>query len=182
VDLYPDISKLTQGLWIPDSRYAASGMTRGNDPRFDFKAMPPKSVIASQRVGAKRRPTTGSAKQSICRVTKEDGLLRRFAPRNDVDPSRTSAFSRRNAPELFNQRVPRNREGAGDPQERAQGKPGAPGTRSLACSKKTRELVTTGIRKTSGLPCAMVLTVSFALSLVTGLCCHHRRAENFCAT
>jgi hypothetical protein len=27
---------------------------------------------------------------------------------------------------------------------------------------------------TPGLPCAMVLTVSFALSLVTGLSCHHR--------
>src|SRR5579863_2226441 len=30
--------------------------------------------------------------------------------------------------------------------------------------------------ETPGFPCAMVLTVSFALSLVTGLCCHHRRA------
>jgi hypothetical protein len=27
---------------------------------------------------------------------------------------------------------------------------------------------------TSGLPCAMVLTVSFALSSVTGLSCHRR--------
>jgi hypothetical protein len=133
VDLYPDISKLTQGLWIPDSRYAASGMTRGNGSSLDFQAMLPKSVTASQRVGAKRRPTTGSATQSICRVTKEDGLLRRFASRNDVASSHISAFSRRDAPELFNQHVPRNREGAGDPQERAQGKPGAPGTRSLAC-------------------------------------------------
>jgi hypothetical protein len=39
-------------------------------------------VIASQRVGAKRRPMTGSAKQSSF-ITKEAGLLRRFAPRND---------------------------------------------------------------------------------------------------
>jgi hypothetical protein len=39
-------------------------------------------VIASQRVGAKRRPMTGSAKQSIERQSKY-GLLRRLAPRND---------------------------------------------------------------------------------------------------
>jgi hypothetical protein len=30
---------------------------------------------------------------------------------------------------------------------------------------------------TPGLPCAMVLTVSSALSLVTGLCCHHHRRD-----
>jgi hypothetical protein len=36
-------------------------------------------VIASQRVGAKRRPMTGSAKQSMERNS-ETGLLRRFAP------------------------------------------------------------------------------------------------------
>jgi hypothetical protein len=40
-----------------------------------------KTVIASQRVGAKRRPMTGSAKQS--RMQGKTGLLRRFAPRND---------------------------------------------------------------------------------------------------
>jgi hypothetical protein len=40
------------------------------------------TVIASQRVGAKRRPMTGSAKQSILPLP-SDGLLRRFAPRND---------------------------------------------------------------------------------------------------
>ena len=30
---------------------------------------------------------------------------------------------------------------------------------------------------TSGLPCAMVLTVSFVLSLVSRACCHHRRPQ-----
>jgi hypothetical protein len=34
-------------------------------------------VIASQRVGAKRRPMTGSAKQSM--VKKKKGLLRRLS-------------------------------------------------------------------------------------------------------
>jgi hypothetical protein len=39
------------------------------------------TVIASQRVGAKRRPMTGSAKQSSFReATKKVGLLRRYAP------------------------------------------------------------------------------------------------------
>jgi hypothetical protein len=52
------------------------------------------AVIASQRVGAKRRPMTGSAKQSIAAAEGKYGLLRRFrlrslsyggqvAPRND---------------------------------------------------------------------------------------------------
>src|SRR6267154_1414443 len=40
-------------------------------------------VIASQRVGAKRRPMTGSAKQSMALSKRKNGLLRRFAPRND---------------------------------------------------------------------------------------------------
>ena len=44
--------------------------------------------------------------------------------------------------------------------------------------KKTRELVTTVTPETPGIPRAMVLTVSSALSLVTGLVCHHRR-RNF---
>jgi len=42
-------------------------------------------------------------------------------------------------------------------------------------NKKAYELVTAGFAGTTGLPCAMVLTVSSALSLVTGLFCHHRQ-------
>jgi hypothetical protein len=42
----------------------------GNPPLFIF-------VIASQRVGAKRRPMTGSAKQSSF-VNEKTGLLRRL--------------------------------------------------------------------------------------------------------
>ena len=53
--------------------------------------------------------------------------------------------------------------------------PGARCTRSLACRKVTRELVTTDTPVHPAFPHAMVLTVSFALSLVTGLFCHHRR-------
>ena len=58
-------------------------------------------------------------------------------------------------------------------QQRAQGKPGARRTHSPACElKKHTSVVTTGSPETPGLPCAMVLTVSFALSPVTGLSCH----------
>jgi hypothetical protein len=48
-------------------------------------------------------------------------------------------------------------------------------TRSLACEiEKHTSVVTTGTPPSSGLPCAMVLTVSFVLFSVTGLCCHRR--------
>jgi hypothetical protein len=63
-------------------------------------------------------------------------------------------------------------------QQRAQGKPGARCTRSLACEIiKHTSVVTTGSPVSPGLPCAMVLTVSFGLSPVTGLCCHRRLAN-----
>jgi hypothetical protein len=58
--------------------------------------------------------------------------------------------------------------------------PGAHCTRGLACEmKKAHEQVTTGSPVTPGLPCAMVLTVSFVLSPVTGLFCHRRLLNNF---
>jgi hypothetical protein len=44
-------------------------------------------------------------------------------------------------------------------------------------NEKAHELVTTGSPEKPGLPCAMVLTVSFALSSVTGLCCHRRQRK-----
>jgi hypothetical protein len=45
-------------------------------------------------------------------------------------------------------------------------------------NKKHTSVVTTGTPKHSGIPRAMVLTVSFALSPVTGLFCHRRFADN----
>jgi hypothetical protein len=45
--------------------------------------------------------------------------------------------------------------------------------------KKAHQQVTTGSSGQSGIPCTMVLTVSFVLSPVIGLCCHrHRRKIN----
>ena len=73
-----------------------------------------------------------------------------------------SAFPRHHARELCQSFRPEK--------QRAQGRPGARCTRGLAC--KSRKKTHTSIqvqRKQSGLPCAMVLTVSFVLSPVTGL-------------
>ncbi len=60
---------------------------------------------------------------------------------------------------------------------RAQEMPGARCTRSLVCSKKSTRVVTTGPPKTSGISCAMVLTVSFVLSAAIGLSCHRSRRD-----
>jgi hypothetical protein len=69
------------------------------------------TVIASQRVGAKRRPMTGSAKQSSLPTKKETWIASSWslssgahsrdplAPRNDVD--KTRSHSRREAPEAL---------------------------------------------------------------------------------
>jgi hypothetical protein len=70
-------------------------------------------------------------------------------------------------------------EGAGLPQEgsRESRVPVAP---AAPCAKvESTRVLTTGSPESPGLPCAMALTVSFALSLVTGLFCHHRRRKFF---
>ena len=55
--------------------------------------------------------------------------------------------------------------------------PGARCTRSLACKiKKHTSIVTTVTPGSPGIPRAMVLTVSFVISPVTGLVCHRRLA------
>ena len=62
--------------------------------------------------------------------------------------------------------------------QRVQETPGARCTRGLACSVENTRVSHHRFTGTPGVSCAMVLTVSFVLSLVTGLCCHHHRAEN----
>jgi hypothetical protein len=61
--------------------------------------------------------------------------------------------------------------------QRAQGKPGARCTRSLAWCVKNTRVSHHRFTGTPGLPCAMVLTAYFALSPVTGLSCHRRPQE-----
>jgi hypothetical protein len=56
--------------------------------------------------------------------------------------------------------------------------PGARRARSLACkSKKHTSIVTTVTPDSSGIPRAMVLTVSSVISPVIGLCCHRRQRD-----
>jgi hypothetical protein len=86
-----------------------------------------------------------------------------------LNDKHTSAFSRRECARVVLDSF--------GPKQRAQGMPGARCTRSLACkSKKAHEVVTTGSPEQSGIPRAMVLTASFVLSPVIGLCCHRRLA------
>jgi hypothetical protein len=59
--------------------------------------------------------------------------------------------------------------------QRAQGKPGARCTRSRAWWVESTRVSHHRSTGTPGLPCAMVLTVSFALSPVIGLVCHRRQ-------
>src|SRR5260370_14298081 len=69
----------------------------------------PINVIASQRVGAKRRPMTGSAKRSIPQRKESMDCFVARAPRNDgckscdsnSNSEYTSAFLRQEAPEVF---------------------------------------------------------------------------------
>jgi hypothetical protein len=61
--------------------------------------------------------------------------------------------------------------------QRAQGKPGARCTRSLAWCVKNTRVSHHRFTGTPGLPCAMVLTAYFALSPVTGLVCHRHPQE-----
>src|SRR5215212_11744400 len=64
--------------------------------------------------------------------------------------------------------------------QRAQGMPGAQCARSLACKiKKHTSIVTTVTPDSPGIPRAMVLTVSFVLFPVTGLCCHRHWRKYF---
>jgi hypothetical protein len=66
--------------------------------------------------------------------------------------------------------VPQRTEGAGKA-----GRPMRPQPRMQKW--KAYEQVTTGSPDRSGLPCAMVLTVSFVISPVTGLSCHRRQRD-----
>jgi hypothetical protein len=67
--------------------------------------------------------------------------------------------------------------GAGATPRGERGKPGARCTRSRAWWVESTRVSHHRFTGTPGLPCAMVLTGSSALSLVTGLCCHHHRRD-----
>ena len=91
-----------------------------------------------------------------------------------ASPTHVLAFSRHDSARACKNVVPPNRRGRRECRVKAS--PAAP-----VHNKKHGE-GTTGSAESSGIPCAMVLTVSFALSLGTGLCCPHRRADRIRAT
>ena len=159
-------------------------------------------VIASQRVGAKRRPMTGSAKQSIFPGTRH-GLLR-FARNDGYRLTRCNSFTRhvtrmsgaisglrlcRHTDSIVKQRegVRPHCRGAMRPgfasvatlkEKEGAGKTGCalhPRSRVQKCTKKR----TRAYRFSGGNPAfpARWFTAYSALSLVTGLSCHHHRRK-----
>jgi hypothetical protein len=111
---------------------------------------------------------TGSAKQSTLASLSSHGLLR-FA-RNDADNSDTDPHSRGasrpSCAGIFRPEM----EGAGNA-----GCPLHPQPRVVG--SKTHALVTTVAPASPGIPARDGVTAYFALSLVTGLSCHHRPQE-----
>jgi len=95
----------------------------------------------------------------------KSGLLRRFTPRND---EHSFAISPHNPREFCRSSRPLKTEGAGNagrwmrPQPRVQNK------------TKHTSIITTVTPETPGIPRAMVLTVSSALSPATNSFCHRR--------
>src|SRR5258708_23420542 len=93
---------------------------------------------------------------------RKNGLLRRFAPRNDVKTKYDSAIPRRDASELCKNVRPKI--------QRAQGMPGAECTRSLVCDKnKHTSIVTTVTPERPGIPRAMVLRLTSRSPRLPGL-------------
>src|SRR5947208_1071436 len=61
--------------------------------------------------------------------------------------------------------------------KRAQGMPDARCTRGRVCSKKSTRVSNHRYTASTGIPCTMVLTVSFVISPVTGLFCHRHSQD-----
>jgi hypothetical protein len=89
----------------------------------------------------------------------------------------TFAFPRRVAPELLLDPSPDKGRGATPRGER--GMPGARCTRSRACRLDSTRVSHHGRTGIPGIPARGGFTAYFALSLVTGLVCHHRRRKLF---
>jgi hypothetical protein len=97
------------------------------------------------------------------------------------DAKHTSAFPRRSYARVVHVPSPRKRGRSATPRgERALPQGGSGESRVPVAPAASRVEKNTRVSHhrftgTPGLPCAMVLTVSSALSLVTGLVCHHRQ-------
>jgi len=153
----------------PRANFARLGPQRGREQKgassgFEFQAaeLPDNTVIAS------------AAKQSTLAILLPHGLLR--CARND-GKTYVSAISPRDAPELCLKIPPSEIRGRSATPRGEQGKPGARCTRSRAWCVESTRVSHHRFTGTPGLPCAMVLTAYFALSPVTGLCCHRHRRD-----
>jgi hypothetical protein len=100
--------------------------------------------------------------------SRDSGFDADASPRNDEVFADERPHSRGVIRPSFASAAPNNR---GRRESRASDAPAA----SRAKVKKHTSKSTTGSPEQAGLPCAMVLTVSFVVSLVIGLSCHHRR-------
>ena len=110
------------------------------------------------------------AKQSMRQQGSKSGLLR--CARNDVALiSHTFAISPRDAPEFCSRVPPSETEGAVLPQEGSR-ECRAPDAPVASRVEKNTRVSHHGHAGSPGIPRAMVLTASFALSPVTGLVCH----------
>jgi hypothetical protein len=105
-----------------------------------------------------------SASEAIHRAaTRKNGLLRRYAPRKDVDRSEYNfAFSRRDAPEVLLETSPSRNRGRGEDRVRA-----APAVSRAMCIEECAH-EHTGSAETLRPPPRNGFTAYFALAPVTG--------------
>jgi hypothetical protein len=141
-------------------RFAAYGVSArpGRKPAL--------SLLADRREGISAAPDgadhggLGGGRLDLGADSQIDGAITLNARRPDLHVKQHVQLRDLAAPcaRVLQIHLPSKGEGAGDPQERAQGRPGARCTRGLMCkgSKKTHMSIQVQ-RKQSGLPCAMVL-------------------------
>ena len=161
----------SRSLWTT-LRVARSSLVRDDLQLFRVSDQISNSTITRRHCEptgrANARPITGSAKRSTEPCKERMDCFVACAPRNDTT-RHAPAISRHDLPESWIILHPT--EGAGNAGR-------SDSARSLACEiKKHTSIVTTVTPETPGIPRAMVLTVSFVISSVTGLSCHRRRRD-----
>ena len=144
----PALSPISRGVWVP---------AQGRDDENNFQNSVFKQPRSSLR--AKRsNPWSGKVRMDCVVATLLAMTTNTVLRSRSAERSKFHIISR-----------PLKSEGAG--------KTGCPLHPRPVCIGRKHTVVTTGTPETSGLPCAMVLTVSFVISPVTGLCCHRHRAK-----
>src|SRR5882672_3774994 len=137
------------------------------------------TVIASQRVGAKRRPMTGSAKQSIAPAVIASEAKQSILPRKKRMDCFAALAMRQVQTRFRYLAAPCARAVDKSLAQRGRGERRMPVAPAASCAlcigrKHTSRRVP---RNHPAFPHAMVLTVSFVLSPAIGLFCHRRLAD-----